>query len=899
MQTLSPRQFFNTAVTAEQSGDDARAAAFYRRVAICVPEDSAALLRLGLLAQRSGDHAAVKLFLRVLTRKPDSWIARASYAEALAANDDHQATFMALKELLLINPGRGNLWLHLATAQIRIAVPSEALTAMQRSLMIDPSAPFVHGRYGFLLRQGRRITAAITHFRRAVILQPGNNENLYNLAVTLPLVRAVSAALPWLRACLMINPLNANTLLSLGRFLNRHGDKAQASLCARRSMVLEPGKPGAGDVLATAFRRDGNPAEAVMHRRTLAQSPDDLPALMRLGQLYEQSGKFFEAATVTLQALRLVDDDDQLILRLRRLSAAPSVRQLLAGTPLTTQYHKWLAAYGQPDQDAIDADIQGWSKRPMISIILPVHDPDPQFLQHAIASVRQQRYPDWQLCICDDASRDPAVIAILDQAAAADRRILLRRRLQNGHISRASNDALEDATGDFVGFLDHDDRLADEALYWVAKAIRDHPQGKLFYSDEDKIDTAGERFDPHFKPDWSPHLILSQNYVCHLAVYDRDLVAAVGGLRVGYEGSQDHDLVLRVSRHLEGQQIHHIPRLLYHWRTAVGSTAFDRDAKPYALAAAQRAVSDHLQERGITAKVSIDRTRLRLQFQLPSPSPRVTIIVPTRDQAALTGQCLRAVLRMTDYPALRLIVVDNDSREAATAALLDDLQTDPRVQVLPSPGAFNFSALNNHAVATDNSEMVCFLNNDCEPLHPEWLAEMVALAAHQEVGLVGAKLLYPDETIQHAGLHLVGDNVAHHSFVGMAERDGGYMDRNNHLRNVAAVTGACMVMRRTVFDAVGGFDAVHFPIDFSDVDLCLRTRESGLQVVWTPHAVLTHHESASRGQFMSVAKETAHRAACQAMHERFGAALYDDPFYNPNLSFERADHQLAFPPRRR
>jgi GT2 family glycosyltransferase len=254
---------------------------------------------------------------------------------------------------------------------------------------------------------------------------------------------------------------------------------------------------------------------------------------------------------------------------------------------------------------------------------------------------------------------------------------------------------------------------------------------------------------------------------------------------------------------------------------------------------------------------------------------------------------------MTDYPALRLIVVDNDSREAATAALLDDLQTDPRVQVLPSPGAFNFSALNNHAVATDNSEMVCFLNNDCEPLHPEWLAEMVALAAHQEVGLVGAKLLYPDETIQHAGLHLVGDNVAHHSFVGMAERDGGYMDRNNHLRNVAAVTGACMVMRRTVFDAVGGFDAVHFPIDFSDVDLCLRTRESGLQVVWTPHAVLTHHESASRGQFMSVAKETAHRAACQAMHERFGAALHDDPFYNPNLSFERADHQLAFPPRRR
>ena len=899
MQTLSPRQLFQSAVSAEQSGDIARAKHFYQWVTLCVPEDATATLRLGLLALREGSDAASALFAQVLIRKPNNWIALASYAEFLAQGDNHHATVNALKKLPLINPDRAELWQHLATALGRIEASSDGLMAMRRSLTLDPGNDFLQSRYGFLLREERRISPALTAMKRALLLQPGNDDYVFNFAITAPLAGAAALALPWLRAHLTMVPLSANSYQLLSRFLRRHGNKIAAAKSARQALILDPQSSIAHDELAALFRHQASPAEIQLHRWTLARYPENLGALSRLGQLYEESGALLQAAKLTLKAHRLADNQDPLTLRLRRLNADPEAAQLLAGVKLTTKYQDWIAAYEGADARPLNADVKTARKQPLISIILPVHDPDPVFLSQAIKSVQQQSYPNWQLCICDDASRDPEVIALLDQAATADPRIHLTRRLQNGHISRASNDALKYATGEFVTFLDHDDMLATDALSWVVAAIHAHPQVKLIYSDEDKIDPSGDRFGPHFKPDWSPYLLLNQNYICHLAVYDRQLVNAVNGLRVGYEGSQDHDLVLRISREITADQIHHIPRILYHWRAAVGSTAFELAAKPYTLAAGQRAVADHLQQSGIASEVVVETPRLRIKLLLPDRLPKVTIIVPTRDQAALTGKCLKMLLRETDYDPFDLIIVDNDSVEPATFQLFEALTSDPRVRVLPVSGSFNFSALNNQAVATDNSEILCFLNNDCEPLHPEWLTELVALAIQPDIGLAGAKLLYPDDTIQHAGLHLVGDKVAHHSFVGIGRAEGSYMGRLHCLRDVAAVTGACMVMRRDVFDAIGGFNAIDFPIDYSDVDLCLRVLERDLRIVWTPHSILTHHESASRGRFMTVAKEAALREATAAMHKRHRAVLYHDPYYSPNLSIERADHELAFPPRLR
>ncbi|MGB1007661.1 MAG: glycosyltransferase family 2 protein, partial [Thalassobaculaceae bacterium] len=411
--------------------------------------------------------------------------------------------------------------------------------------------------------------------------------------------------------------------------------------------------PANGDAaldLAACLRLARAPAEGDLLRWTLAGHPATFDALVRLGQIEEARGQAAIAADLTLRALDMAPDLDSLAHRLRRLRADPAAAALIGGRDVTPHYQRWIAAHQELSAAARAAKLDGLARRPRISVILPVHDPAPDLLAAAIASVRDQSYPDWQLCICDDASRDPAVIALLDRAAADDPRVTLTRRRENGHISRASNDALAKADGAYVTFLDHDDMLAADALLWVAAAIDEHPNAQLLYSDEDKIDELGERFAPHFKPDWSPDLILGQNYVCHLAVYRRDLVAAVGGLRPGYEGSQDHDLVLRVSARLTPAEIHHIPRVLYHWRAAVGSTAFELTAKPYSLLAGQRVVADHLAVHAPGAEVAVRHNRLRLTWPLPDPAPKVTVIVPTRDQAAMTEQCLRAVLRDTAYP---------------------------------------------------------------------------------------------------------------------------------------------------------------------------------------------------------------------------------------------------------
>ena len=528
--------------------------------------------------------------------------------------------------------------------------------------------------------------------------------------------------------------------------------------------------------------------------------------------------------------------------------------------------------------------------------MLPVYNTPLPFLRRCIDSVRDQTYQNWELCIADDASPDPRIEECLRAYACDDARIKVVIREENGHISLATNSALAMVTGSHVAFLDHDDELSPDALHQVVLALAEHPQARLLYSDEDKIDADGRRFEPHFKPGWNPELLRSQNYICHLMVVETNLLAQVGVLRAGFEGSQDHDLVLRCTEVLAPEQICHIPRILYHWRAIEGSTALGGDQKNYASEAGRRAVSEHLQRirrPGTVDIVSPGCYRTRLA---PAALPKVSVVIPTRDRADLLAICTTSVLEKTDYPDFEVVVVDNGSLDPDARALLKALRNTPRVRVLDYPIPFNFSAIVNHGARQAAGDVLCLLNNDTEVINPSWLLELVGRAVQRDAGAVGAMLYYPDNTIQHAGVVLGLGGVAGHVYTRMGRGAPGYMARAWVAQNMSAVTAACMAVRKSVFEEVGGFDEA-LPVAFNDIDFCLRVLQCGYRNVWTPYAELYHHESASRGSEDSPEKRQRFAAEVHAMKWRWGDVLHDDPAYNPNLTLDQGDYGLAFPPR--
>lgn len=570
------------------------------------------------------------------------------------------------------------------------------------------------------------------------------------------------------------------------------------------------------------------------------------------------------------------------------------------------EYRDWVARYdtlADDDRRLIAAHIGRMAAPPLISVIMSTWRSDERLLREAVGSVTGQLYPHWQLCIADDASPGDEVWRVLTDLASNEPRIRILRRETNGGIAAATNSALSLATGAFVAFLDHDDLLAAHALYEVAAELEAHPDADLVFSDEDKIDDRGVRSQPHIKTAWDPELMLGQNAVNHLCALRRSLVEALGGLREGFDGAQDHDLVLRVSE--RATVIRHIPALLYHWRWQGKQGSFSRDRQAECADAAARAVDEHLARTGQAASVEPWRGGpmwLGVKRALPSPAPKVSLIVPTRDRADLLARCADGVLNGTDYPDLELLVVDNGSVEPATATLFARLAADPRVAILPAPGPFNFAHLNNRAVAAAAGEVVVLLNNDISTIKPGWLAELVAQAVRPNVGAVGALLLYPDDTVQHAGVVLgVGgfaEPVAAHVSAGVDARNPGYQGALALARNVSAVTAACLAMRKSVYQQVGGMDAERLPVAFNDVDLCLKVRAAGYDVIWTPRAGLYHHESASRGS--DLAPEAAARLAREmaVMRERWGLVLDADPYYGPLFDRRHAQFRLGEPPAR-
>lgn len=570
--------------------------------------------------------------------------------------------------------------------------------------------------------------------------------------------------------------------------------------------------------------------------------------------------------------------------------------------PLTTgDYEAWVQRFDTLGDEHL-AEMHARAARlgadsPLISVLLPVYQTPERWLRRCLDSVIHQVYPHWQLCVVDDASPDPRVMQLLDDYARKDARITVMRRPTNGHISQASNSALGLAKGDYVALLDHDDELRPHALLEMAEAIVADPLAHLLYSDEDKIDVQGRRFDPYFKPDWDPDLLRSQNYVCHFTCIRTDLVRDVQGFREGFEGSQDHDLILRCVERLRPDQIHHIPKVLYHWRAIPGSTALTRDAKDYASSAGAKAVDQHLHRCHPGARAQeLSHGHYRIRWPLPSPPPKVSLIIPTRDKVELLRMCVESILERTTYPDFEIVVVDNQSSDAKAISYLAELETTDRVRVVRYDAPFNYSAINNRAVGHASGDVVGLVNNDIEVITPDWLEEMVSHALRPDIGAVGAMLYYPNDTIQHAGVVLGVHGVAAHLYAGLPRGYPGHGGRARVAQELSAVTGACLLVRRDLYEQLGGLDE-SLQVAFNDIDFCLRLREAGYRNIWTPFAEMYHHESASRGVEDTDEKKQRFAGEVEFMRQRWSGVLTADPAYNVNLSLNSLACELAVPPR--
>lgn len=562
----------------------------------------------------------------------------------------------------------------------------------------------------------------------------------------------------------------------------------------------------------------------------------------------------------------------------------------------TDIYRRWIELYDARDGDG---DLAVLGNMPLLSVLLPTYNPPEKWLRKCLDSVLEQSYPNWELCVADDASTHPQVRRVLEEYRRRDARIKVVFRPRNGHISEASNSALEVAQGRFVALLDHDDLLHPQALYEVVTALSRNPDLKIIFSDEDKVDQSGLRFDPYFKPDWNPDLFLSHNCISHLGVFETVLVRQVGGFRKGFEGSQDWDLALRCIEQVSHDKICHIPRVLYHWRAIPGSTALAPQEKDYAHEAGIRAIAEHLVRTGSAGCVAEKpgyRGNYRVRYSLPTPPPLASILIPTRDGMEHLTRCIDSIIRRSTYPNYEIIVVDNQSSDPAALEYLRKLEHERTARVVHFDAAFNYSAINNFAASQSSGSVLVLLNNDIEVITPDWLEEMVGQALRPEVGAVGAMLYYPNETIQHAGVITGVHGAAGHPYAGKPRGWPGQMNRAKLQQNMTAVTAACLAVTREKWDWVNGLDPT-FRVAYNDVDFCMRLGSLGLRNVWTPYAELYHQESATRGSDVRPERVAEFERERALLLSRWATTIDVDPTYNPNLSTTGELFSLSFPPK--
>jgi O-antigen biosynthesis protein len=564
---------------------------------------------------------------------------------------------------------------------------------------------------------------------------------------------------------------------------------------------------------------------------------------------------------------------------------------------LMARYGTWIKENENIDSQEVHSRIQGMAHRPLISIVMPVFNVKAELLEQAIESVRQQSYPNWELCIADDASTQPHIKPMLCQVMENDSRIKVIFRDINGHISEASNSALTLASGEFIALLDNDDLLPKNALFHVVEAINHYPNGQIFYSDEDKIDMQNRRYEPYFKCKYNYDLFLSHNMISHLGVFRTSLIRELGGFRVGLEGSQDYDLALRCVEKTKESDIIHIPKVLYNWRVIPGSASYSSDEKPYAYLAAERALNDHLSRTGVAGQAEAEELSYRIHYDLPSPAPMVSIIIEARSARRVRKKCLDSILGRTNYPAFEVLVLHSRQGVSDLIEKSHDLNSDPRIRLLflgskmPTPEKFNSAVQETHGT------VLAFLHDDLEIVSPDWLNEMVSHALRSGVGAVGAKLLYPIGFVQSGGfiLGIGGEGHIHavaHQY--WPSDHAGYFGRAMVTQSYSALSGACLVVQKSIYEGVHGMNAQDTPNYYFDIDFCLRIRQAGYRNVWTPFVDIFHREPI----LYDSAKKPSQRHHCNEerryMQDHWGDWLRDDPAYSPNLCQDHLSFQYPF-----
>jgi GT2 family glycosyltransferase len=566
-------------------------------------------------------------------------------------------------------------------------------------------------------------------------------------------------------------------------------------------------------------------------------------------------------------------------------------------------YPYWWKRYIEPseaDYRRMTSLANDFALKPKFSFVMPVYNPPVEFLEACIDSMLAQNYTDFEICIADDCSPNPEIAETLQRYEAEyGDRVKICYRPRNGHISAASNSALALATGDYVVLVDHDDLVPAFALWVIAYYLNKHPDAQVIFSDEDKVSPDGRQFTPYFKTAYNPFLMYGHNMVSHIGVYATGLLREIGGFRLGYEGSQDYDLFLRAYERIRRDQVVHIPHVLYHWRAIPGSTAVSADQKGYAIYAAQAAINGYFERNDIALR-SVDGfapgcTGIKATVV---PETSMSIIIPTRDGLDVLKPCIESIVARKPVKC-QIIVVDNGSVEPETLEFFEQAKEEYGIEVLPYPSEFNFSAINNFAADHATGEILCFLNNDTEVVARDWLERARSLLSFPEVGMVGARLLFPDRSVQHFGIALgVGDHrIAGTPHAGFHADLPGYFGKSRLIQEFSAVTAACMFIRKRDFESIGGFD-IAFRVAYNDVDLCMRLREqTGLAIVCDPEIVLIHKESRTRGSDKDGARALRLEEEASAMHARWKDKLLNDPYYSPNLSLDRVDFALAYPPR--
>ena len=569
-------------------------------------------------------------------------------------------------------------------------------------------------------------------------------------------------------------------------------------------------------------------------------------------------------------------------------------RHKLQGIDSEYDYPEWYELT-KPSKEELDAQRAAvFDYMPKMSVVIPAYKTPERFLAAMLDSLREQTYANWEVCIADGSPRGEGVERVLKRYAQKDERIRYVILGENKGISGNTNAAMDMAMGDFVVLADHDDTLAPNALYECVKAINSDPEIHVVFTDEDKLDVdGGELFEPHFKPDFNPDLLTSVNYICHLFVVNRDLLSEVGGFRQEFDGAQDYDFIFRCTE--KARKIYHVPKALYHWRCHQNSTSSNPESKLYAFEAGARAIKAHYERGGLKAlsvEKGVDYGIYHTRFQIDG-NPLVSVIIPNKDHTADLDLCIRSIVEKATWKNLEFIVVENNSGDPETFAYYDKIQKEfDFVRVVKWEREFNYSAINNFGVTFARGQYLLFLNNDTELINPESIEEMLGFCQRDDVGIVGVRLLYSDDTIQHAGVVVGFGGIAGHTFIGLHKAESSYFNRARCAQDYSAVTAACMMSKRSLFDQVGGFSE-DLAVAFNDIDYCMKIRSLNKLVVYAPYALFYHYESKSRGLEDTPEKVARFNREIRKFADKWPEILEKgDPYYNPNLTLRKSNFAL-------